>query len=189
MFLVTAVTTFWATVLSVTAPALVPLLAASVILSVTPAGIGELMLAVIAKWPEGGLEASVYVVEALLMAVGAAPATAADTFIWAGEPDTLICARASLAPSAIPATATVRQKRRTVLAVAIMSSDSAGDGVGNNARRRTNDAGRCGRIELVGQTERCGVELRDAGNNVHCDRSKRREAGAGGACRSGKVRG
>jgi hypothetical protein len=45
---VTPVTTFCATVLSVTAPALTPLLAASVILSVTPAGIGELMLAVTA---------------------------------------------------------------------------------------------------------------------------------------------
>jgi hypothetical protein len=44
------VTTFCATVLSVTAPELVPLaaLVASVIFSVTPAGIGELRCAVIA---------------------------------------------------------------------------------------------------------------------------------------------
>jgi hypothetical protein len=49
----TPVTTFCATVLSVTAPALTPQLAARRIVSVTPAGIGELMLAVTLKWRAG----------------------------------------------------------------------------------------------------------------------------------------
>src|ERR1019366_6017367 len=104
------------------------------ILSVTPAGIDELMRAVTVKWP-GGVGESEEGVRALLTAVGADPATATVTFIAAGEPDTLICARASLAPNANPATATVRQIRRTADAEAFMSSDSAGDGIGNNARR------------------------------------------------------
>jgi hypothetical protein len=59
-------------------------------------GIGVLICAVIERdLPPEGL-VTVYVVLELLTAVGANPAVAAETFIWAGEPDTVICARASL---------------------------------------------------------------------------------------------
>jgi hypothetical protein len=89
--------------------------------SVTPAGIVLLICAVMVYDPDAGL-LQVYVVTALVTEFGAEPAVAVEIVIWAGEPDTLSCARASLDPSTATATTAVRIILLRVRAVADMVS-------------------------------------------------------------------
>ncbi len=101
IFAVIPVMTLCAVVERDTAPALLPLPAdCRVTSSVTPAGIAVLICAVMVyELGAPGFE-TVYVVRELVTAVGADPAIAALTVSWAGEPDTVICARASLVQQA-----------------------------------------------------------------------------------------
>jgi hypothetical protein len=91
-------------------PALVPLPPDAIdMLRVTPAGIARLICAMTVY--EFGFVGFVteYVVAELVTAAGAEPAAAAETVILAGEPDTEICARASLVQTAKTSNTAVRR--------------------------------------------------------------------------------
>jgi hypothetical protein len=71
-----------------------------------------------------------YEVLASVTSTGVDPASAVFTVIWVGEPDTVICAWASLVQSATTASTAARLITRTVIAVVTnMTSDPARDGV------------------------------------------------------------
>lgn len=91
-------------------PALLPLPADAIVMfSVTPAGIAKFRFAMIVyECGDVGL-LTVYVVDELVTAAGAEPAAAAETVILAGEPDTEICARASLVQTAKTSNTAVRR--------------------------------------------------------------------------------
>lgn len=112
---------FCAEVESVIAPALLPFPAEAIVMvRVTKAGIAELSCAVIVYECGAVGLLTEYFVSALLTAVGADPAAAADTVMVAGEPDTLTCARASLVPTAKAINTAARRMRRLVFALAVM---------------------------------------------------------------------